>query len=145
MISEHYSLLLTFDDLPDLQADVMQKWARSKYRKMWRERVYWAVRQATGIPPEPLEYASIHCIRQSAQVPDRANLAYSFKPILDALIKGKGKANVLVDDEPQVLLHEHYSWMLCSPHKGRIIVRVVGEPKPVLTRCVTVHLDSTDR
>ena len=137
MMPEYYKIFLSFEDLPELQADVMQKWTRSKYRKMWRERVYWAVRQAGGPPPKPLDCAGLYCKRYSSQLPDRANLAYSFKPLVDALLKGKKKANVLVDDNPSILIVEEYVWIPRPVGQGKITIEIVQWPD--LAKAVAIH------
>ncbi len=118
---EPYSIDLEFDVLPDTQADVQQLRTRSKYRKDWYERVYWEVYQKGKRPAEPLELAAIYGVRHSSQQPDRINLWYSFKPLVDGLIR----AGVIKDDAPRYLASEHYSWEWVPKGEAWVSLRVV--------------------
>ncbi len=107
--------------LPTLQADVMQKWDRTKYRKEWHKRVWLAVRESGEKPREPWKTAGIVVVRHSAlPEPDRDNLAYSAKVILDGLVK----AGVIADDAPANLEIQRYTWEHATGADQRVEVEV---------------------
>lgn len=102
-------MILRFDSLPELQADKMHWRTRAKYRKAWHSAVHWELRNNgwTGniLPPPPFEKAKLVCTRHSAgKAPDADNLAYSFKVILDGLVR----SGVLVDDSPEHVVVEYH-------------------------------------
>lgn len=115
---------LEIPELPRLQADVMQKWARMAYRKKWHDLIHYALLEAGGPPKQPLDHAAITGVRYCCGIqPDWINVVYSFKPLVDGLIK----AGMIVDDNPSVLLEEHYS-AVRVPHRvdQRVTLRVEG-------------------
>lgn len=70
-------------------------WSReARYRKSW----HWLVRCAVGNvrPAAPLAHARVVLTRHSRRAPDPDNLAASWKPVLDGLVR----ARVLLDDSP---------------------------------------------
>ena len=101
-------MLLRFDSLPELQADKMHWRIRARYRKAWHERVQdelWWQTSWKYYGSRPLEKAHLVCIRYSSgKAPDQDNLRYSFKPILDGLVR----AGVLLDDSPEVITAEYH-------------------------------------
>ena len=115
-----YRLHLTIHELPRLQADTLSKWARAKERKDWHKAVAQHVVISGGRPKSPLEKAVLRCVRHSAHQPDYANLVYSFKPVVDGLVK----CDVLRDDKPSVLVDEAYEWSKAARGDGRIEVVV---------------------
>ncbi len=73
--------------LPSTQADVQQRWARTKYRDQWHLRVKLTV--GSRRPPEPLTRATVTLTRASSRpsrLCDADNIRISFKPILDGLV-----------------------------------------------------------
>lgn len=84
-------------------------------------------RLAPGWGPYPWERAEILCVRRSSAISDRANLAQSFKPWLDALQPPRGKApsiGLISSDKPTCLLSETYEWEKAPPKQGGILIRV---------------------
>ena len=126
---------LIFDELPNLQSDVMQKWKRGKYRQLWADLVEIAVRDSGDRPKEPWSMAGVVCIRYSTRAPDRDNLAISFKPLLDGLIK----AGVIEDDAPRNLPIQSYRWEKAPRKASRVEVFVApvhhGAPLPGVLAC----------
>ncbi len=115
---EPYYLELHFDELPTLQGDVMQRWTRAKYRQGWYDKI--AVAAHGHIPRTPLTTAAVFGCRYSSREPDRINLWYSFKPLLDGLIH----AGIIFDDNPGILMDEDYSWQKAKPKSGSVSLRV---------------------
>ncbi len=112
---------LRFDDqpLPKTQADVMKRWARAKYRTFWHSRVREEVLCSGGPPPSPLLYAAVRGERHSSSRPDRINVWYSFKAIVDGL-----NLHVILDDNPGVIIHEDYQWVKAPPKNGFVTLDV---------------------
>lgn len=115
-----YRIQFTIHALPRLQADTLSKWVRAKERKYWHKFVAQHVMASGGRPKVPLEKAVIRCVRHSTIQPDYANLVYSFKPVVDGLVK----CAVLRDDKPSVLVDEAYEWSKAKRGAGRIEVVV---------------------
>jgi len=64
--------------LPVLQADVMQRHVRAKYRKQWHELVRWALLDQAGPRPLMIDEMGIECTRRApGRRPDYVNLVYS--------------------------------------------------------------------
>lgn len=59
---------------------------------------------------------------------DFANIAYSFKPLIDGLVIGN--AGVILDDDPGVVLVEDYSWCKAPPKHGYVTLSVRELPPP---------------
>ncbi len=124
--------------LPHLQADKMQIHQRSKYRKIWHDMVIAAVHDEGGPPPEPLKHAELVGIRYCmGEPPDRPNVWYSFKPLVDALTPPKidkllrlsGGCAVLEDDNPSVLvLENYYSVRVRNLDEQRIVLSIEESP-----------------
>jgi hypothetical protein len=117
-----YSVVLRIDELPSMQADVMQQWARAAYRKAWHKKIALAVMMAGGPPKEPLLYVSIYGVRHSSALPDRINCWNGFKAPVDGLIAKH--AGVIKDDNPRVVLEEGYSWVKAPPKHGFITLAI---------------------
>jgi hypothetical protein len=94
-------------ELPEPQADVMQRHARARYRKRWHRTVAEVVMVERVRPTWPLTDASIrltrHCMPKRL-IKDYGNLVYSFKAPIDGLVR----ARVLADDSMTVLAVETY-------------------------------------
>ena len=115
-----YELVLTFDTLPKLYSGKQGSWQASwGETKRWRHRVAEQLNWKRGRPQTPLARATISCVRASSQEPDGENLAWSFKPIIDALVR----EHVLVDDDPG-RLERHYAWVPAAPGHSHIQVSV---------------------
>lgn len=120
--------MLKINELPRLQADVMQRWQRTKYRRDWKTKIAWAVKLDGGPPPEPLQSAQIIGIRYCCGVPpDRQNVWYSFKIIDGLLPVAKGGCGVIADDSPGVLDggEDYYSVRVKTRKEQRITITVV--------------------
>jgi len=136
MPSERYSFTVTIDplephvakklgvsQLPVLQADVMQRWTRKRYREVWAARTQLAIMCQTKAPAEPLKSAEITAIRFcTGTPPDWPNVVYSFKPIIDSLVGW-----IIEDDNPSVLLSEkYYSVRVRTKAEQRLEISLVG-------------------
>ena len=135
-----YHLELVFDYLPPMNTKATRGHPMRLHRqaKQIRQLVVGRVGNKHA-PPEPLTHARIICERHSgSKRPDPENLAMSFKAWIDALCKSQTKKNkkapggysfilradVLVDDAPEVLERE-YRWFPAPPKKG--FIRIVVE------------------
>lgn len=123
-MAEIYNLEFKIDELPDSQADVQKVRIRTRYRKDWHEKVYWAVYQNGRRPSVPLTSVEVYGVRHSSQIPDRINTWYSFKCVVDGLIE----AGVILNDSPHVIIRENYTWEYAPPSAGFISVRVLQVP-----------------
>lgn len=98
--------------LPILQSDKFGSYAaRNAYRKRWHQRVAAEFPVRALLPPEPLKRVRVECVRHSAARPDHSNLVYSYKPVIDGLIR----CGVLSDDNPNVIEEEKYRWEKVPP------------------------------
>lgn len=115
---------LKVTQLPVLQADVMQRWQRKRYREVWRHQVALARQVAGPLPQKPLTSAQVVGIRYCCGTqPDRQNVWYSFKPLTDGLIA----AGLILDDNPSVLVAEdYYAQPVKTRAEQRIELSVVG-------------------
>ena len=118
-------------DLPGL-ADLRQK--QGHWRTRAREAAKWRalVRLLTGHrrPTEPLQRARVTITRCSSVQPDWDNMVAAGKPIVDGLIRSGPnlpRADVLVDDSPDVIVERSYLWELAPKGKGhtRVVVEEV--------------------
>jgi len=103
-----------------------------------RLNVHWRYRQAEALtckkfvalyakrlaPKKPFFKASLTLIRYSSKEPDFDGLVSSFKHIIDGLID----IGVIENDKQQNIGQPIYQWAKVSPGKGKIFVRVEGEP-----------------
>ena len=128
-----YQIELRIPVLPEMQADVMEWRVRAKYRKDWHKRIWEAVLVSGGPPKKPLLFASCFGVRYSSIEPDRINLWNGFKAPVDGL--HAKHAGVILDDSPQVLLEEGYSWEKAAPGQGRILLVIRELAPPVGTTC----------
>ena len=81
----------------------------------WHKRV-WAEMQGKK-PDRPLKRATGTFTRHSTREPDFENLAYSFKEIIDALVK----LDILEDDAPTNLTRT-YGWEKAKPSSGKVTI-----------------------
>jgi len=99
-------------------------------RRHWsvahREAKEWHAAVASGMlltgqkrPKKPLQKARGVFVRHSAKEPDFENLAQSFKPIIDGLVKH----GVLEDDAPKNLERD-YQWQKAKRGEGHIEIIV---------------------
>lgn len=123
-MSERYKATFIFGPpLPKPQGGVMQRWRRSQYRKEWHERVAALVISKKLKPPEPLTRVRMVCIRYSATTKgqiDYDNLVYSFKPIIDALVK----CGIMVDDNMGVIVEREYRWIKAKRKDQRVTITI---------------------
>lgn len=90
--------------LPYLQADQFNRFKRANYRKIWAGMVKASVWDQGGPPRKPWKHVTVRGIRYCTGVPpDRPNVWYSFKPLIDAL-----NEFVIEDDNPSVIIEESY-------------------------------------
>jgi hypothetical protein len=114
--------------LPELQADVQQRWARSKYRKAWHARVKAAVFTARPMSfptygtrselydalnypllPPGSEIALDYTRFSSGRRPDYINVCHSAKAIVDGLI-----GILIEDDNDDVIPLQTYRHLKCK-------------------------------
>lgn len=114
-----YSLRIEIPILPSTQADVMQQKVRWAYRKKWHKRIADEIMIQHARPKELLTRVGIHGIRFSSVQPDRINLWYSWKPLIDACI-----GVIFVDDSPKYILDEKYTWERAAPKEGRVLLLI---------------------
>ena len=85
--------------------------------KYWMDRVWVEVQ---GLKPDrPLKRARGTFTRHSSREPDYENLAYSFKEIVDALVK----LDILEDDAPKNL-ERVYQWKKGKAGAGRVTIQL---------------------
>ena len=85
--------------------------------KYWMDRVWVEVQ---GLKPErPLKRARGTFTRHSSREPDYENLTYSFKEIVDALVK----LDILEDDAPKNL-ERVYQWKKGKAGAGRVTIQL---------------------
>jgi Holliday junction resolvase RusA-like endonuclease len=101
-----------------------QGWKREASRQVFAALIEAKWRPAEG----PFEFAHVTCLRRSSHVPDRDNLAESFKHVVDCIVR----AGVLVDDAPN---HARvtYLWAKAPPNAGGIEVVITEGDDP--SRC----------
>lgn len=130
-MGELYSLVLELDWLSDMQSDVKQRWARTKYRRDIKRLVRTEI--GSRLPPEPLDKVRLRCTRYSSRQPDFINLAQGFKTIIDALQTEKGRNNtwrgVISNDSMSNLYgfdgeNEEYFWIKCPSKQGRMVLEL---------------------
>lgn len=114
--------------LPSTQADVKQWRVRYDDRDKWHTRVWELVLESGNRPKEPWTEAGVICTRYSSGVePDRQNLGYSFKALLDGL----KLARVIADDKPEVLLIERYLFERVEHRIDHKLTVTVGPAKEI--------------
>lgn len=74
--------------------------------KYWKKQVWLKVLSMNGRPPKPLKHARLTLVRNSSKEPDYDGLVSSFKRVIDGLVV----AEVLQDDNPNVIGVPHYVW-----------------------------------
>src|SRR6185437_3610824 len=113
-----YTLAFELLGLPKVPNELLgAHWrVRAGHAKRW-ERAVWA--KCWHLKPNtPLIKASLVLTRCSARSPDFDNLALSFKPVVDALVK----CGVIVDDTPAVIGQPTYKHERARPGRGLIRV-----------------------
>ena len=114
--------------LPGLQGGVAQKWTRARERGAWHLRVAELVLESRKRPKEPWSEAGVICTRYASGVePDRQNLSYSFKAIVDGL----KRSWVIADDNPSVLLIERYEFERVEHRNEHKVTVTVGPAKDI--------------
>lgn len=119
---EPYALAFEIAGLPKVPNELLgAHWrVRAGHAKRW-ERAVW--REVWPLKPAaPLTKARLTLTRCSARTPDFDNLALSFKPVVDALVK----CGVLIDDTPAVIGQPTYAHEKVRPGKGKIKIQVEG-------------------
>lgn len=117
-----YSLTIELPGLPPCNTASNNHWrVRARHNRKWRHDTILAAK-AQGLPSEPLWKAKVTCTRHSAREPDFENLAHSFKPLLDGLVS----AQVIADDNQQVIGQPAYRWEKAAPKQGRITLEVLS-------------------
>ena len=128
-MAEPYSKILTWKELPSLQADVMTRWQRVAYRKKWAGNVMAMVCDAEATPPEPLKRVRLECYRFTNHKCDWDNLVYSFKVLIDALQPPGGKsirgASVILNDTDAVIIERVYQRLPAAKKDRRIEIHVI--------------------
>jgi Holliday junction resolvase RusA-like endonuclease len=116
-----YELNLKIEGLPKATANANQHWkARWVEAKKWKGLVFWEI-DATKRPRKPLDKARVTLTRCAhGRKPDRDNLITSFKHVIDALVE----AQVLLDDNQDVITEINYHWEPASPGQGCILIKV---------------------
>ena len=121
-----YRLTFELDGLPPLLSQQRaMHWRRVKrISDQWRQMVGFKL--AGKMPTLPLERASVRYTRYSAAEPDWDNLAASWKPIQDTLVK----SGLLKDDNPRVIINVESNWEKIAPREGKIRVEVTELENP---------------
>ena len=109
--------------LPSMQADVMGRWVRGKYRERWHKRV---AEQTLGKrPKQPLTQARVRLVRASCTDQNRMdadNLRYSFKAVLDGFVA----CGLLADDCYAVIGEPEVTTTHAPKGSGWISVEIEG-------------------
>lgn len=126
-----YDHTFRFGELPALQPDTMSRFVKHRYRKHWHKYVAQLVMIERARPRDPLPHVEIRCMRHSSREPDRDNLWYSFKPVVD----GFKRAGVILDDTPKVIVLQVAEWSHAPQGEGHVTVHIatpadVGEYNP---------------
>lgn len=119
-----YRIEFELSGLPKILANSMQgSWKASHYaKKRWQERVINHVVLMRLKPESPLLRAAISLTRFSTHRPDQDNLAGSFKPVLDGLVK----AGVIADDSNEII-DVKWNWEKTKRMQSRIRIIVESE------------------
>lgn len=126
-----YQHLFKVHELPHLQADTIRNYyVRNEYRKKWHRYVEQIALLERARPSEPLRFCGLHGIRYSSgQEPDRINLWYSFKAMVDGLIEGRSA--IIIDDSPKYVLEERYTFVKIKRNEQKRVSLLVYElPDP---------------
>ena len=116
-----YDIKMDWDELPrQLQPDVMTKWPRIKYRQKWHDIPALMVKMNKAKPKTPLTKVKIHCIRWTNYKCDDDNLRYSFKPLIDGMVRAK----VLAGDGPTVIVSSTYERLNAKKSARGITIRI---------------------
>ena len=125
------SVSFRIDELPKTTNQLLHApWRRvHTHTTRW----HWLVRQALGHriaciradPKFPYDFAEVSFVWHSSVEPDFINMANSFKPVLDGLVRH----GVLVDDSPSHL-RDIYSWEKAPRKKGYIEVEIEAVKRP---------------
>lgn len=92
--------------------------ARHRENQKWTTWVWKICRHRR--PLRPLRKALLILTRFSSQPIDYDNLASSFKPVTDGLVR----AGIIFDDDWETIGVPEFHWVRCPPRAGRICVRV---------------------
>lgn len=120
-----YTLRFTVPRLPLLNSAAHRRWS-VLHREAQEWRTFIAVCVGRRAPLRPLERARVVCTRRSTREPDADNLAWSFKPIFDALVR----SGVLVDDSPVCVIERTYHWEPAPRGAGSIVIVVEEVMQP---------------
>jgi hypothetical protein len=119
-----YKLSIELPKLPHTQVagTTGGHWSkRLKEKRWWIHQVYWYALEA-GLPPEPLQKATVTITRRSEREPDYDNQVASCKFPLDALVVAK----VIADDSPQTITLV-CRWEKARRFHGSLLIEVSGE------------------
>lgn len=112
---------LEFPYLPQLvNVNGKKHWAvQYRHARLWHKRIIdqCVIQRVFNLQ---LTKAHLVLVRRSARQPDGDNLAASFKPLIDGLVK----AYVLVDDNPDVIGMPTFKWEKAGLKKGGVRLEV---------------------
>lgn len=114
---------IKLDGLPRIESNGSKKhyYVTNRERQTWKARVVTFCRINKIIPLTPLTKVKIICTRYShGKGSDYVNRAGSFKPILDGLTE----AGIIVDDNDDVIVEQHYPQGKAKPKCGYITVLI---------------------
>lgn len=131
-------LQITLPGLPSLRQTGAfgNFFARSHHDRKWAKQVILATRDAllwdelSGIT---LQKVTLHCVRASSVKPDYDNLAYSFKPLVDAFLPQKKETQsetrmgLLESDDDSVIVSRSYTWVPAKIGAGYVSLRLSGQ------------------
>lgn len=116
-----YSLEFHLSGLPKLLNGSVGHWSQvAKERKKWRTAICLIAKSQR--PSTPLAKAKLTLTRCSTSKPDHDNLAASFKGVVDGLVD----ADVILDDNDDVVVERHYLHEKAPRNRGYIKVKVEG-------------------
>ncbi len=116
-----YRMYFELPGLPPMvnKSNALSWKANMGHRRKWRRMSMLAAR-AAGIPPAPLNKATVTLTRYSSREPDFDGLVSGMKSLLDGL----KDALVIVDDKMSNIGVPTYIWEKCKPGTGKVSVEV---------------------
>jgi Holliday junction resolvase RusA-like endonuclease len=110
---------ITVQGKPDLPNKSHSHWSvEEKRRKLWHGKMARAIHYR---PNKPLSKVKMICTRYSSRKPDYDNLVYSFKAVVDSLVK----ESIIVDDDLFTIVERHYFWVKTKEVDSFITVEVI--------------------
>lgn len=119
-MNELFRIKLTIHGKPELPNKSHGHWATlQRQRERWHSVV---ARSVLFRPEKPLKKCRLICVRHSSRKCDYDGLVYSFKPLVDALVK----QGIIVDDDLFTIVERSYQWCK-TPEKQAFVTIEVEE------------------